>query len=45
MGADDYIVKPVDEDELLLKVKKQMKKTGKMRALRKLAEQKEASPE
>lgn len=45
MGADDYIVKPVDEDELLLKVKKQLKKTGKMRALKKMAEQKEASPE
>lgn len=42
MGADDYIVKPVDEEELLLKVRRQLKQTGKMRALRKLAGEKSA---
>lgn len=34
MGADDYIVKPVDPEELLLKIKIQLEKRATLRALK-----------
>jgi DNA-binding response OmpR family regulator len=38
MGADDYLVKPVNPEELLLKVTMQLEKNRRMRKLRELAE-------
>lgn len=43
MGADDYIVKPVDEQELILKVRKQLKKTDELRDLKRRVEEGDVS--
>jgi len=40
MGADDYIVKPINPEELLLKVSIQVGRTQKLQALKKAAESK-----
>jgi DNA-binding response OmpR family regulator len=43
MGADDYLVKPVNPEELLLKVTMQLEKNRRMRKLRELAEARQNS--